>query len=419
MKILIKNATIVDDNSTWHLQVVDVLLENGKIKKIDKKLSKTGTTIDGTNCYLSIGWYDMRALFGEPGLEYKETLDTGLEAAKAGGFTGISLFPNTEPVLQTKNDIAFVKNQTSRALTEVHPIAAVTKDCKGEDFSEMNDLKKAGAVAFSDGYKTIEHEDILMRTLMYLQKFDGILIHKPENKRLNMFGQMHEGPVSTSLGMKGLPAMAETITVLRDLELLKYAGGNLHLTAMSSADSIDLIRKAKKAGLGVTCDVSSYQTSFVDQDLTGFETNLKVSPPFREKKDKKAIIKGLKDGTIDVLTSGHVPHDEESKNLEFDLADAGIIGLQTVASNVVELMQDVGIEKLIAALTSNPRNILKLDIPTIEVGSEVNLTLLDPLEKWELNAGTNKSASKNSPYWNKTIQGKVKFVARKQQYYID
>jgi len=407
MNTLISSATIIDHQSPYHGKVIDLLIANGKIVEMGKIKQKADKTINAKGMFLSIGWFDMRARFGDPGLEHKEDIHSGLTTAQHGGFTGVALLPNTQPVIQSKNDIQYLISRSQSHLTDLYPIAAVTRDTKGEDFTEMIDLHEAGAIAFSDGEVPLWQADILLKSLQYLQKFDGLIINKPESLRLNLFGTMNESVSSTMLGMKGMPTLSEDIAVQRDLSLLEYAGGRLHLSNISSAKSIDMIRKAKKTGLQVTCDIASFQPLFDDTALSTFDTNYKVNPPFRNKKDNQAIIKGLKDGTIDVIVSSHTPHDEESKKLEFDLADFGITGLQTVASNISTLSKQLDIAQIIHQVTYAPRNILKLDIPEIATGATANLTLFDPNHEWTLDQSTNQSKGVNSPYFGTKLKGKA------------
>lgn len=418
MNTLISSAIIIDPQSPYHGKATDVLISNGKIVEMGKITKKTDKTIAAKGMYLSIGWFDMRATFGDPGLEHKEDIHSGLEAAQHGGFTGVALMPNTQPVIQSKNDIQYLLSRSQSHLTDLYPIAAITRDTKGDDFTEMIDLHEAGAIAFSDGNVPVWQADMLLKSLQYLQKFNGLVINKPENLRLNLFGTMNEGISSTMLGMKGMPALSEDVTVQRDLSLLEYAGGRLHMSNISSAKSIDMIRKAKKTGLQVTCDVASFQPLFDDQALNTFDTNYKVNPPFRKKKDNQAIIKGLKDGTIDVIVSSHTPHDEESKKLEFDLADFGITGLQTVASDIAVLSEQIEMEKLIHQVTVAPRNILKLDIPEIATGELANLTLFDPAHEWTYDQQTNQSKAVNSPYFGTKLKGKAVAVFNNGQEWI-
>lgn len=237
MDILIKSVRVIDQKSAYHNKEVDVLVSKGKIKKIGKIEASSAKTIEAKGMILSVGWFDMRANFCDPGLEYKEDLFSGMEAASAGGFTGVALLPNTKPVIQSKNDIKYIYARTAENIVDVYPMGAVTIDTKGEDFTEMIDLHEAGAIAFTDGEQPLWQSDILLKSLQYLEKFKGLLINKPEEKRLNMFGHMNEGVNSTSLGMKGMPKLGEELMINRDLSLLEYAGGRLHLSQLSTAES--------------------------------------------------------------------------------------------------------------------------------------------------------------------------------------
>ncbi|HNP19122.1 MAG TPA: dihydroorotase [Fulvivirga sp.] len=418
-KILIKSAKILNQGSSHHGKVRDVLIDKDKIVKIGKISEKANQEIDAKGMVLSMGWFDMRAWFADPGFEHKEDITSGREAAMEGGFTGVALLPNNNPVTQTKNDISYLSSGNRLSITQVYPIAAVTHDTKGEDLTEMIDLHTAGAIAFSDGLKPIWHSDILLKTLQYLQKFDGLLIDRPEDIHLNMFGVMNEGMTSTMLGMKGMPTLAEELIVQRNLDILTYAGGRLHMSCISSDKSLALIRAARKKGLHITCDMASYQTSFDDSALKDFDTAYKVNPPFRTPAEIKALIKGLQDGTIDVIVSGHIPHDEECKKLEFDHADFGITSLQTVAANIASLSEKVEMELLIEKLTTNPRKLLKLPIHNIEEGEMADLTLFDPNHKWTLEPKTNKSKSVNTPFWKVPLKGKTVAIFNNGLYYIN
>jgi dihydroorotase len=282
----------------------------------------------------------------------------------------------------------------------------------------MIDLHEAGATGFTDGLKPIWHTDIFLKSLQYLQKFNGVLIDHPEDIWLNMFGQMHEGINSTMLGLKGMPAIAEEVAISRNIKLLQYAEGRLHLAKLSTAKAIGLIRAAKKK-MNITCDITAYQALLDDSMLATFDTNYKVNPPLREQSDIDALIKGLDDGTIDVICSGHVPQDAESKSIEFDHADPGIINLQTFASNLVALSEYLSWDVLIEKITNGPRAVLNLELPVIDVEAKANLTLFDPACMWTLDEKTNLSKSKNSPWFGKTVTGKAVAVFNNNRHWID
>jgi len=405
MKILIQSPEIIDVASPFHQKEKNVLINNGRIAEIGDKNYAADKVVKAEGMKLSIGWFDLGTFIGDPGLEHKEDLESVVKTAAAGGFTGIAVLPNTSPCVQTKNEISYLVKGNDTQIVQIHPLAAVTKNNKGEELTEMIDLHEAGAVAFTDGLKPIWHTDILLKSLQYLQKFNGLLIDHPEDIWLNLFGQMHEGVNSTMLGLKGMPRIAEDIAVGRNLELLAYAGGRLHFSRISSGKAVDMIRTAKKK-LNISCDIAVYQPLLEDSVLLDFDTNYKVNPPLREKHDNDALIKALRDGTIDVVSSGHTPHEEESKNLEFDLADFGMINLQTFGAHLLMLSRTVDWDVLIEKITVNPRRLLGLEIPKIEVEAKANLTLFDPNRIWTFDEKANFSKSKNSPWLNKEITGK-------------
>jgi dihydroorotase len=418
VKILIQGALIIDPSSSFHQKNKNVLIHNGEISEIGDKNYTADKTIKADGMMMTSGWFDLGTFVGDPGMEHKEDLTSAAMAAMAGGFTELALLPNTSPSVQTKNEISYIRKNNTQQLVQFHALASVTKNNKGEELTEMIDLHEAGAVGFTDGLKPIWHTDILLKSLQYLQKFNGILIDHPDDIWLNLFGQMHEGLNSTMLGLKGLPRIAEDITVSKNLELLGYAGGKLHFSRISSGKAVDLIRVAKKK-LKVSCDITAYQPLFDDSYLQGFDTNYKVNPPLREKTDNDALIKGLKDGTIDVICSGHIPQDEESKNIEFDLADFGIINLQTFGANLASLSKSVDWEILIEKVTTNPRRLLGMDVTPLEPGQPANITLFDPNKVWNLNERTNLSKSKNSPWLGKEVKGKTAAVFNNGKTWID
>jgi len=418
MKILLQAPEIIELKSPFHQKVKNVLISNGRIAEIGDKSFAADRVVKAEGMKLTVGWFDLGTSIGDPGLEHKEDLESAAKAAAAGGFTEVAILPNTVPSIQSKNEVGYITKGNDNRLVQIYALASVTKNNKGEELTEMIDLHHAGAVGFTDGLKPIWHTDIFLKSLQYLQKFNGLLIDHPEDVWLNMFGQMHEGINSTKLGLKGMPRIAEDIAVGKNLELLGYAGGRLHFSRISSAKAIDLIRQAKKR-LTVSCDIASYQPLLDDSLLADFDTNYKVNPPLREKSDADALIKGMKDGTIDVLCSGHTPHDEESKSLEFDLADPGMINLQTFAANLVSLSKSIEWDVLLEKVTDNPRRLLQLEIPRIEVEAKANLTLFDPNRTWTFDEKSNFSKSKNSPWFGKVITGKAMAVFNNGRHRIE
>ncbi|GAB2585956.1 dihydroorotase [Spirosoma areae] len=433
MQLLIRSARVVDPASSFDGQLVDILIENGLIRQIGEKLGTgaDGPIVDATNLHVSPGWIDMRVLAQDPGYEHKEDLASVCRAAQAGGFTDIAVLPNTQPVVDAKGTLGYVRRMAEGQPVRVHVIAAVTNKAAGEDFTEMLDLHHSGAVAFSDGTHPLQNPDLLLKTLQYLQPVNGLLMNRPEEQLLNRFGQMHEGVQSTRLGLKGMPALAEELMVERDLRLLDYVLGQegagsgeqgavkpgsvspaahslppcLHFSTISTGRSVELIRRAKAQGMPVSCDVAAHQLVFDDSALADFDTNLKVNPPFRSPDDVAALWAGLADGTIDAIVSDHSPQDAESKNLEFDQAEFGMIGLETVFSAIMTYNRNIPLAQLIGKLTSRPRQILRLPPVHVAEGEIATLTLFDPTERWTYERTFSKS--KNSPFLGQTLTGRV------------
>jgi dihydroorotase len=362
-------------------------------------------SIDCSGLMASRGWIDLRCLSGEPGEEYKESLESLGELLKASGFTKALLLPNTHPAVQTKNEIQFLKSKTENWITDLIINAAVTKDCKGEDFTDILDLHHQGVRIFGDGLNPLSNPDRLLKALQYLQKFEGILFDHSYEPLLALFGQMHEGDVSTRIGMKGIPNIAEDIAVQKNLDLLRYTGGCIHFQTISTAGAVESIRKAKKEGLQVTADVSLYQLLFLDEDLFDFDTNFKVLPPFRGNKERTALIEGLKDGTIDAIVSNHQAQDFDAKHMEFDLAQSGIGGLQTFLPGMVKLSEELGWPLLIQKITEGPLKVIREKDKLLS-----QVTVFDPEETWVFDKKSNRSHSSNNPWFGSELKGKVKFI---------
>ncbi len=417
MKILIRSAKIICKTSDFHGQRKDIFIENGIIRQIGNVLIlDSDEIIEGEDLCVSVGWFDMRVHAKEPGHEYKESLESMEATALAGGFTEIALLPNTHPVVQTRESVNYLKRSGEKV--KFYPMAAVTVKCEGKDFTEMIDLHEAGAIAFSDGEHPIQNPDIFLKSLQYLTQFGGLLINHPEDTQLTHFGQMNDGSVSTFLGMKGMPQMAEEIMLMRDMKLLEYVMQTpfiegitdksiLHFSCISSLETVNLMRMGKEMGLPITCDVAAHQLCFTENDLIDFDSNFKVNPPFRTQEDVEALWEGLADGTIDVIVSDHNPQDEESKKLEFDMAEFGVIGLETVFACINTYNKALSVEDIIEKITENPRKILRLNSPKIEEGSKANLTVFSPTKEWIYEEKNIVSKSKNSPFIGKTLKGKV------------
>jgi dihydroorotase len=418
MNLLLKGITIADPNSQFNQQTCDVRVDSGKIISISSELSpKDGEEVfDGKGSYLSPGFFDLNCSIGDPGLETKEDIQSATKAAKAGGFTGLAVLPHSLPVVHSKAEVEYIINRAKNNLVDVFPIGAISRNLEGKELAELYDMKQAGAVAFSDGNYAIEDDGFMSRALQYVKGFDGLLLVYPENKSMSGKAQVNESRTSVLLGMKGVPALAEEMHISRDLFLAAYHDAPLHINTISTVGSIALIRKAKKDGLKVTCDVAIHHLVFTEELLNDFDSNYKVKPPLRSKIDVKALIAGLKDGTIDAVSSQHRPHEPEHKNVEFEIAAYGIIGLQTALPLLIRAGLDA--QQIAAKLSIAPRKILGLAIPVIKEGEEANFTIYNLQQEWLYNSESNFSKSKNSPLLNKTLKGKVNMVYNNNQFEV-
>lgn len=407
MAILLKELRLIQEGEIFGPS--DYSFEKGSISKIVNTESLDFEySIDCSEFFATKGWTDLRCGLGEPGQEYRETVESLCQSLTESGFAQALIMPNTDPVIQTKNEVDFVLNKAKSFSAHLHVMGAVTKNAQGEDLTEILDMHfQSGLRFFGDGIKTLSNSDRYMKILQYLQKFDGILFDHAYDPLLAIFGQMHEGEISTKLGMKGLPNLAEDIAIQRNLEILRYSGGRVHFQTISTAKGVELIRNAKKEGLNVSADTSIYQLLFSDSDLVTFDSNYKIKPPYRGVEEREALIGGLKDGTIDALVSNHQPQDFDSKFAEFDLAAFGMAGLQTFLPALVKLSDELGWELLIQKVTTGPEEI---------IGSAAkSWTIFDPNEKWIYDEKINKSLSSNNPWFGKELHGKVKFVIQKGQ----
>jgi dihydroorotase len=409
MNLLIKQATVVNTQSPHHGKTVDILIERGVITQIKKNIvpEKGIKTIEEEGLCVSAGWVDMQANFCDPGHEHKETLDNGLKTAAKGGFTGVCVMSGTNPPLHNKAQIEYVVNRAKGNLADVFPIGTISQNQEGVDLSEMYDMKLAGAIAFSDHKKAVKDAGLILRALQYSANINSFIITHADDKTISQGGQMNEGVVSTRLGLKGIPALAEELMVQRNLQILEYAGGKIHFPTISTKGSIELIKKAKANGLSVTCGVAAHQLLLDDTELEGFDTNYKVNPPLRTKEDVNALKRALENGTIDVVVSDHYPQDIESKDLEFDLADNGMVTLQTVFNCLVTGVSRISPEKIGECLAENPRAILGLEPVVIKEDQDANLTLFTLSGKTSFLDKNIVSKSKNTPFIGKTMNGKV------------
>ena len=410
MSLLLNSLVVLDPTSKYHNLLVNILVSSdGKISKISRKKInvKARKSIDCQKKKVTLGWMDFNANFCDPGFEYKEDLNSATNLSAKSGFTDVLISPDTNPVIQSKNDITYIKNKSKNDFCTIHASASITKNSEGKQMNDLIDLHKEGALAFSDN--KIENSELILNTLIYLKQFDGLYISRPQEKYLST-GLVNDSINSNILGLKSIPNISETIAIERDLSLVEYSGGKIHFSGISTKESVELIRSAKKKGLKVTCDVPIYNLLLDDSKILDFDTNYKVYPPLRSKDDIKELFNGLNDGTIDVISSFHQPQDIDSKNCEFDKASFGIISIQTFYSNILEISRYISEDILIEKFTKNPRKILGLEIPKIEEGSYSLLTVLDEEGSWDYNETTNLSKSSNSPWMDWSLKGKVSGV---------
>ena len=406
MSTLIKSATIIDATSPHHNKQKDILITNGVIEKIATSISKKDeyTVVQLNNLIVSNGWFDTSVSLGEPGFEERETIKNGLTVAAKSGFTAVAVNANTNPVIDNKSAVEFLINKSNGFATNLYPIAALTQESKGLEMAELFDMKQSGAIAFGDYNKPISNDNLLKIALLYAQNFDGLVLSFPKNNSIAGEGIVNESVNSTKLGLKGAPSLAEELQIARDLFLLEYTGGKLHIPTISTEKSVKLIKEAKKKGLNVTCSVAIHNLVLTDNELHEFDAAVKVNPPLRTQNDVKALLKGLKDETIDVITSDHNPIDIEHKKVEFSEAKNGTIGLESAfgALNTV-----LDIETIIKCLTQNPKKIFGLPSSSIKKGETANLSFFTLEGNTTFSKEDILSTSKNSAFLGKELKGKV------------
>lgn len=417
-KILLKSVKVINPESNYHQKIVDVLLHDGMIIEVNKKIDITDTkteVIDAKGQFLSPGFFDLNVNFGEPGLENKESLESGCNAAAAGGFTGLALMPNTQPPIHSKAEVCFIVNQTKSSLIDVYPLGCISHNREGKNLAELFDMQQSGAIAFTDGNKAVSDAGLMSRALLYTKGFDGLVFSYAEDATIAGNGKMNEGQMSTLLGMKGNPSLAEELMVSRDLYLAEYNDSKIHFSTLSTVRSIELIREAKAKGVKVTCDVAAHHLSLTDEILSGFDSHYKVKPPLRSSEDVLALKNGLKDGTIDAIVSQHTPHEIECKDVEFETASYGMIALQTALPLAIEA--GLSAEQIVEKMALNPRRILGLPVPTLEIGAKANFIIFNMDDSWVFSTETNRSKSNNSPYLNQQLKGRMTFICNNNQYY--
>src|SRR5690554_6122134 len=405
MNVLIKSATIVDPKSDFHNQTCDILIEKGIISQISEQIKNPDKVkeISLDNLHVSQGWFDSSVSFGEPGYEERETIANGLETAARSGFTDVAVNPNTNPVIDSYADISFLRGKAKGNAVNLYPIGALTKNSDGEDLAELFDMKNAGAIAFYDYQKPVRNPNLMKLALQYASNFGGLIYSFPQESKISGLGVMNENVMSTSLGLKGNPTIAEELQIVRDLFLLEYTGGKLHIPTISSAKSVELIRNAKAKKLDVSCSVAIHNLILTDDVLKTFDTRFKVASPLRTQSDSDALIEGLKDGTIDMVTSDHNPIDIEHKKIEFDYAKYGTIGLESAFG---ALHTAFTMKKTIDLLTKG-RERFGIESAPIGIGSEAKLTFFNPIENHQFDKEMILSTSTNAIFENYSLKGKV------------
>ena len=407
--LLIKNVNVIDPNSEYNNSKKDILLKNGLIKKIEDNIEVNNSEIvQEDNLHVCPGLFDFSVDFPEPGNEQRETLESGLFSSKSGGFTGVGLQPTYQPARDKKSEILFCKNTTKDFGIDVVPFGAISKELKGEQLAEMFDMYSVGALAFSDNMRPVHNSGLFSRALLYAKNFNGLIISFPYEEKISPNGLINEGVISTKLGLEGIPDLSEEIMVNRDLLINKYHEGRLHFNILSSKKSIEQIKIAKKTQNNLSCGTSIFHLIFDDEIINQFDNRFKILPPFRTKKDRNALLEGVKNGTIDVITSYHQPNEKETTNVEFSLSPFGSIGTQVCFPLALTYLKEyIGLEKIVQCMAINPRTILQHEVHIIKEGFRANMTLFNPDKKWTYDKKNNTSMSENTGLFGTELNGFV------------
>jgi dihydroorotase len=402
--LLIRNGTIIDPSQQLDARR-DLLIQEGKIAALDENINIDGIeTCDATNLIVAPGFIDLHTHLREPGFEYKETIESGARAAVAGGFTSICCMPNTQPVNDNSSVTSFIIEQAKKAaLANVFPIGAITQGSHGEQLAEIGEMKRAGIIAVSDDGKPVLDSGIMRRAMEYASDFNLPVVDHCEDCCGAQHWAMHEGEYSALLGLPGLPGAAEDLHVARDIRLAELTGARVHIAHISTAQSVELVRRAKAQGLAVTCEVAPHHFTLTDRAVyeSGYDTNCKMAPPLRAQSDLEAVLEGLRDGTIDAIATDHAPHHANEKMLEFDRAPNGIVGLETALSLTVDRLLQRGVitlSRLVELLSTNPARIFQLERGTLKVGAVGDVTIFDPAKKLKIDAAQFQSKSRNTPF---------------------
>ena len=403
MSIILKSAKVINTESKYHGTKQDILISKGKILKIAKSISSDGSKeINIVGMHVSKGWFDSSVSFGEPGYEERETIINGGNVAAKSGFTDIVLNSNTNPVIDSQAHISFIKSKSKDIITKIHPLGAFSVSSKSIDLAELKDMQQNGAVGFYDYKKPIENPNLLKTALLYSQTFNALIMSFPQNDSISNGGVINEGIISTSYGIKGIPILSEEIQISRDLKILEYTGGKLHIPTISCKSSVDLIRQAKNKGMNISCSVAIHNLFFNEDKLKDFDTRFKVLPPLRTELDRKALVKGVEDGTIDMVTSDHCPIDIDHKKMDIDNAKHGTIGLESFFGALLNIFS---LNKTIEILNSG-KSKFGIKNYIIEEGSIANLSLFTIEKKYTFSKSNILSKSKNSAFLGTNMKGK-------------
>ncbi|RXK86225.1 dihydroorotase [Filimonas effusa] len=422
MKILIRQALISDPGSSFNGSTQDIFIDNGVIVSIGANLAAGGDDIkvvEAEGLVVSPGWIDVFSHFCDPGLEFRETLESGAAAAAAGGYTQVFTLPNTQPVVSNKTQVQYIVQRSASLPVQIRPLGSVTRNLEGKDLAEMYDMYNAGAVAFSDGIYPVQSPGLFLKALQYVKAFDGVLIQLPVDDSIGKYGLMHEGVVSTQMGLPGIPAIGEELMIQRDIELVRYTESRLHITGVSTAKGIALIRKAKAEGLQVTCSVTPHHLNFCDEDLRDYDTNLKLTPPLRLHSDMLALRAAVTEGVVDCIASHHIPQDWDHKTCEFEYAKNGMLSLQTVYSAVQTALPALTPEAIVQLLAVRPAEIFGLTHSGVAEGSAAVLTLFQPAADSTFTKQNNRSKSANSAFLDKTLKGNVVGIVNNGQLFLN
>jgi dihydroorotase len=420
MKLLIKQACITDPLSSHHGAIQDILIENGIISDISSGISeKADQVIDHPGLQISPGWVDVFSNFADPGYEFKETLETGAAAAASGGFTDVFLIPDTKPPTDNKSQVEFLRQRSGSLPVTIWPIGAITKNLEGRHLAEMYDMQNSGAVAFSDGLHPVQSSGVLVKALQYIKTFRGVIIQIPDDTSISPNGLIHEGIISTRLGLPGKPIMSEELIIARDIKLARYTSSRIHFTGVTSPKSIEYIRRGKESGVDVTCSVTPYHLFFNDDALTEYDTNLKVYPPLRPQSTIDQLKNAVLDGTIDCVASHHLPHEYDSKILEFENAKFGMTGLETSYAVIQTLFPDMSAEKIYTLFAGNARKIFNLQSARIEKNEKACLSLFDQRVSWTYDTQDSRSKSRNSAFNLTSLTGRPVGTIREGKIYLN